>query len=401
MKVLFAHDHVFYKFKDEYFSNGGLSGQVLSRYTQVFEELLIVSRQVILEELNDKLTFSSIENTTFVGVPNFKTLQGLRDIKMAEKIISKTVIECDCLIARLPSEIGNIAIKYAKRLNKPYLVEVVGCAWDGSWNHGSVIGKALAPVSYFRNRRNIRKSRYTSYITKEFLQSRYSSYGDTCILPNVDIKKVEDEVIVNRLEKIENMSRKSEIVFGLVGSLDVDYKGHKTVIKAFSLIKDKIPEFRIEFLGKGNAERWIKLAKEYGVSENTNFIGTLPSGEAVYRWMDRIDISLQPSSAEAQGRCIIEAMSRGCPVIASKVGGIVELIDHNWLISSGDYVELSNKILKLIEDKEVLKQQAIKNFGEAKHYYKQNIDNKRKLFFEEFKEYVEKANRGDQSINMF
>jgi len=281
------------------------------------------------------------------------------------------------------------------------LVEVVGCAWDGSWNHGSVIGKALAPVSYFRNRRNIRKSRYTSYITKEFLQSRYSSYGDTCILPNVDIKKVEDEVIVNRLEKIENMSRKSEIVFGLVGSLDVDYKGHKTVIKAFSLIKDKIPEFRIEFLGKGNAERWIKLAKEYGVSENTNFIGTLPSGEAVYRWMDRIDISLQPSSAEAQGRCIIEAMSRGCPVIASKVGGIVELIDHNWLISSGDYVELSNKILKLIEDKEVLKQQAIKNFGEAKHYYKQNIDNKRKLFFEEFKEYVEKANRGDQSINMF
>lgn len=86
--------------------------------------------------------------------------------------------------------------------------------------------------------------------------------------------------------------------------------------------------FRIEFLGEGNPDRWIKLAKEHGIYENTKFLGTLPSGDAVFKWMDNLDVYLQPSSAEAQGRAIIEAMSRGCPVIASRVGRIPELIDQ-------------------------------------------------------------------------
>lgn len=45
MKLLFAHDHIFYRHKDNYYSTGGLSKEVLERYTNVFDEVIVVSRQ--------------------------------------------------------------------------------------------------------------------------------------------------------------------------------------------------------------------------------------------------------------------------------------------------------------------------------------------------------------------
>lgn len=388
MKLLYAHDHKFYKYKDDYYSNGSFPREVLLRYTNVFEEVRFISRQILVKSQPEKMSLSTTEGVEFVKVPNFKSLKAYYKKIEAKNIIKNEVKNADCIIVRLPSAIGSIAVKYAEKYGKPYLVEVVGCAWDSLRNHGSIAGKILAPYSFEKTRRLVSKSKYTIYITKEFLQSRYPSYGRTCVCPNVNIDRVSRQVIDNRINKIDN--KEDIIVFGLVGSLDVSYKGHETVIKAFSLIKNKIPNFKIEFLGGGSPDRWIELAKKYGIYENIKFVGILPSGEAVFNWMDNLDVSLQPSSAEAQGRAIIEAMSRGCPVIASKVGGIVELIDHDWLIKSGDYVELSKKILDLANNKEIMKQQAVRNFEEAKQYYQDNIEFSRSKFLQEFRVYVEK-----------
>lgn len=385
MKLLYAHDHKFYKYKQDYYSNGSFPKEVLSRYTNTFQDVRFVSRQVLLKNKPNKMSLATIEGVNFIKVPNFKSPKTFYKRIEANKIIESEVKRADYIIARLPSSIGSIAIKYAKKHNKAYLIEVVGCAWDALWNHGSIGGKIIAPYSFLKMRKVISKSKYTIYITKRFLQSRYPSDGRICVAPNVSINQVNKQILDNRIKKIENKEEQNVVAFGLIGSLDVSYKGHEVVIKAFSLIKDKIPKFRVEFLGGGNPEKWINLAKEYKVDEYINFLGHLPSGDEVYSWMDSLDVSLQPSKAEAQGRSIIESMSRGCPVIATRVGGIIELIDHDWLIEAGDYVELSKKIIKLIKNKEIMSEQAIRNFEEAKQYYINNIENVRQSFLEEFK----------------
>lgn len=385
MKLLYAHDHKFYKYKNNYYSNGSFPREVLSRYTAIFTEMKFISRQILLDEEPKNMSLATTEKLEFIEVPNFKSIKTYYKKIEVKKLIENYVREADCIIARLPSSIGSIAIKYAKKHKKPYLIEVVGCVWDSLWNHGSPVAKIIAPFSYLKTRKLIIKSNFTIYITKKFLQSRYPSYGRTCVCPNVSINQVDSKVLDNRIKKIYNKNREDTIVFGLVGSLDVSYKGHETVIKALSLIKDQIPKFRLEFLGKGNSDRWVNLTKKYGIYQYTNFLGTLPSGDAVYNWMDNIDVYLQPSSAEAQGRSIIEAMSRGCPVIASRVGGIVELINHDWLINPGDYVELANKIVKLVNDKDIMQEQALRNFEEAKQYYQENIEIARTMFLNEFK----------------
>lgn len=386
MKLLYCHDGPMTVDKDGQAYPITFTEEVLSRYYTIAEELTFLTRKKLIDPTKTSIEKLNMEKFKVVGIPNLSSLQGLVEGKIkAKKILRTEMDSCDYLIARLPSQVGYLAIDMAIKMKKPFLVEVVGCTWDALWNHGSIAGKVLAPLNYLKMRRLIRKSKYTVYITKEFLQTRYPSYGKTCICPNVNINHVDNGILANRLLKIENKRDQDKIVFGLVGSLNVSYKGHETVIKAFSLIKDKMPNFRIEFLGNGNCDKWVTLAKKHGVFENIVFLGTLPSGDAVYKWMDSLDVALQPSSAEAQGRSIIEEMSRGCPVIASNVGGIVELIDPDWLIDPDDYVNLSKKIIKLIEDKELLKNQARRNFNEAKQYYKNNIELKRKTFFLEFK----------------
>ncbi|MFW5411749.1 glycosyltransferase [Aerococcus urinaeequi] len=384
MKALFAHDHIFYHYNDKYYSTGGLSLEVLQRYTRVFEDLTVLSRQKEMNKIDKKLTISSNDNIEFIKIDNINTFKNLRLYNRVNNTVKKQVSKTDYVIARIPSTIGSLAIKWAKKLKKPYLIEVVGCSWDAYKNHGRLIGKLIAPFAFLKQRFEVKNSLYTIYITKEFLQKRYPTKNRSVVCPNVLIPRVDEEVIYRRKNKIGNMSENREIVFGLIGSLEVDYKGHETAIRALAQIKGEIKKFRIEFLGKGNPEKWQKLAQELGVLDNIHFIGTLSSGEKVFDWLDSLDVQLQPSFAEAQGRSIIEGMSRGCPIVASTVGGIVELIQNDFLVNAGDYQTLAKRILKILDKDRLLNQSEI-NFYKSKEFYKDNIDEVRNKFLQEFK----------------
>lgn len=380
MKVVFAHDHQFYKIDDQFYSTGGLSREVLNRYTKNFKNLTILSRQRDLQETNVNLTLSSDDNIKFIKVPNINGKNYFKYYREANKIIENTIKDSDYLIARLPSTNGKLAIKFAKKNNIPYIIEVVGCSWDAYLNHGTFLGKLIAPYEYFEQKRLIRQASHVIYITKIFLQKRYPTIGKTEICPNVNIKPVQKNVLQNRLNSINNQQK---LKIGLVGSLDVDYKGHEMLLRALHLIKNQINYFEVNFLGGGNPERWKKLISDLNLNDNVAFIGTLPNGKKVFEWMDQMSIMVQPSSAEAQGRSIIEAMSRGCPIVSTKVGGIVELIDEDYLVESGDYKELAKKIISIL-DKKNMRAQAIRNFDESTEYYKDKIELKREKFFLDF-----------------
>lgn len=384
MKVIFSHDHIFYNYDGHLYSNGGLSYDVLSRYTKVFGEVTVLSRQknITDKEKVENLTKASGQYVTFVKVPNFKSLKTLNKYPSAKKRVYKEVKTSDIVIARLPSSISKLVVEAAIKFKKPYLIELVGCAWDANINHGSRVGKVIAYYEYRQLKNIISEAPYVVYITKNFLQSRYPNGFKSAICPNVKISRVNRLILEKRLQKIEE-NKEGSVRLGLIGSLDVKYKGHETLLKALKEIRDR--DIIVEFLGKGDNSYWKEMAEELGVSHKVFFKGTLSGGEAVYQWIDSLDIMIQPSTAEAQGRSIIEGMSRGCPLIATRVGGIVELIDDSCLIDKKDYVGLSRVISSLIDDKEKMKKAAIENFEASEEYYDYLIEEKRNSFFEEFK----------------
>jgi hypothetical protein len=90
-----------------------------------------------------------MKNVYFHFVDNLASpIKLIKNKTKVKNEIKKLLNASDALVVRLPSENALIAIQCAKKLGKPYAVEVVGCVWDALWNHGSILAKLYAPYSF-------------------------------------------------------------------------------------------------------------------------------------------------------------------------------------------------------------------------------------------------------------
>lgn len=384
MKAVFAHDHVFKKDIDgNYYTGACFNNTVWKRYLKNFQKLTVLARldtQKISKE--NKYNIFELENLLFKPVPSLSgPLNMLKNRKKAKRLIYEELSQADILIARLPSEIGNEAIKIAKKLNKPYLIEVVGCIWDSLWNYGTIQAKIYAPLAYYRMKKLIKHAEYAIYVTNYFLQKRYPTNATIENISNVELNDVNEEVLNERMKRYSS-TKDSVLTIGMIGSLDNKIKGLDVAFKALNVLKKENIEFQFRVLGDGSSGEWMELAKTLNIEENIEFSGFLPGGEPVLKWLDNIDIYIQPSYQEGLPRAVIEAMSRGCPVIGSNAGGIPELISNDMIHKKGDHSKLAALLKQLILTPSRACTYSKQNIEEAKKYTKKTLDEKRKNFFE-------------------
>ena len=124
-----------------------------------------------------------------------------------------------------------------------------------------------------------------------------------------------------------------------------------------------------------------KLIKKYGLEKEIKIIGALPHDE-VFKWMENIDIYIQPSYMEGLCRAIVEAMSKACPVICTDAGGNFELIEEKNIYKQRDIFEFI-KILENINNEE-LKKNAVYNYNKSKKYKANLLNEKRDIFYSKF-----------------
>ena len=269
-------------------------------------------------------------------------------------------------------------------MNKPYIIEVVGCVWDSFWNKGTV-GKLLAPCLYIKTKKEIYQCKYVIYVTKAFLQKRYPSSGKNINCSNVCLQHTDDRVLARRLLKIDALSTKSKIIIGTIAALDIKYKGQQYVIRAISYLKKQgYSNFEYHLVGGGNQLFLKKLVKKYDLEENIRFIGPIEH-EKINIWLDSIDIYIQPSRQEGLPRALIEAMSRGLPCLGAKTAGIPELLNTQCIFSNthNNYKIIAKMLNCLTTDK--MKKLAKENFINAKDYEEEKINKIRFSFFNDFK----------------
>ncbi len=147
-----------------------------------------------------------------------------------------------------------------------------------------------------------------------------------------------------------------------------------------NLKRDSRLTFHVQFVGGGNQDHLKKYAKKLGINKQCFFKGITKSGDDIFRWMDNIDMYIQPSFAEGQGRAVIEAMSRGCPVISSDAGGLKETVLEEHRFESGNHLELSRLILDFATSPSYTLKAAKRNFNFAKSFYSVNVEKRRNTF---------------------
>jgi glycosyltransferase involved in cell wall biosynthesis len=389
MKAMFCCDGPLSR--DQYGNYYGvaLNERMFSRYYQITDNLTVAIRtELKSDDILNGLSKINLENFQVVSCPNLSSLKGiLYDRFKLESILNAQIKDIDFLIVRLPSFIGSLSIDIASKMNKPYLIELVGCPWDAYWNH-SWKGKLVAPFMRYATKKAVRNAPYVLYVTNEFLQRRYPNTGRTINCSNVALPTLDESVLDARLHKIKQTTKNKPIVIGTTAAVDVRYKGQEYVIQAIAELNKQGYNFEYCLVGGGDKTRLQSIAEKYGVADKVIFEGSIPH-ERVFDYLDDIDIYVQPSQTEGLPRALIEAMSRGCPCVGSNAGGIPELLDTPFIFNSGNVQELAN-ILASFDTEKMIKQ-AKRNFEFSKEYAKEVIETRRNEFFKQFAESVKNS----------
>lgn len=388
MELLFVYeDKVACDSNGNYYTGSAFSQAVFDRYLRHFDRITLIMRRAQVNP-NDTETLSRMNridssriNVVFIpnlveSIRSFFSLKLRRELK---KTVEENIAPDRAVIIRMCSGSGTIAARYCKKIGKPFLTEAVGCPWDSLWNH-SLFGKILAPFSWLRMRRTMKKSPYSVYVTSDFLQERYPTQGKTAAISDVELQPMSDAVIEKRLQKIKN--HEGRIKIGTAAAVNVAFKGQRYVIEALAKLKSQgSTDFEYHLAGGGDNSALKNLAEQLGVADQVIFEGSLPH-DKMFGWLDSMDVYIQPSTVEAMPRALIEAMSRGLPAFASKVGGMPELLGENAIFEKRD-VDGITKLLSSI-NYEQMEKMAAANFEHAKQFQKELLEKKRHEFYADF-----------------
>ncbi|HNX90298.1 MAG TPA: lipopolysaccharide heptosyltransferase II [Candidatus Omnitrophota bacterium] len=151
-------------------------------------------------------------------------------------------------------------------------------------------------------------------------------------------------------------------------------KGHMDFLKAVAYVSRKMPNLEVVLMGDRNEARpdYIKkmdlAIKRYLIDKIVRFVGP---GESVPEVLRGLDVLVSASrEQEAFGRSIIEAQARGVPVVATRVGGVVETVEDGvtgLLCEASDPSDMANKIMKYassLEFRQEIAEKARKNVEE-------------------------------------
>lgn len=194
---------------------------------------------------------------------------------------------------------------------------------------------------------------------------------------NKDIIVIPNGINLENFERLsrENIRRKLEItneqkIVIFAGTLR-PIKGVKYLIQAMNLIRQKNTKASLMLIGDGEERQSLEeLVKESNLGDCVTFVGQVPN-EEVLEYMAASDVFVLPSLSEGFPLVILEAMASGLPIVATKVGGLPEIIkegDNGFLVEPKDSIEIAEKVLLLLQGKELRQRIAKNNRQRAKDY---------------------------------
>ena len=381
MKVLFCHDGPINKNKAGVLFSIGFNDSIMDRYSNVFNKITIATRVRKTKESTKTIKKSQILSKKYgvVECPNMSTFKSIfLERFKCKKILRSAILNNDAAIIRLPSFIGNVAIDVCEELKKPYIVELVGCPWDSLRNH-SFVGGIIAPLMYFKTKKRVKRSKYVIYVTNSFLQKRYPTNGESISCSDVELPQMS-------YKKPKNKNIKDHMILGTIGVLDIKYKGQEYVFRAIKELKKHNRNIKYSLVGSGDKQMLQSKALKLGIEDSIEIIGVL-SHEEIFKWLESIDIYIQPSTTEGMPRGLIEAMSASKVCCASNVGGMPELLDGKFIFTSKKSKEIY-RILNGLTQKEY-EEQTVANYNKSREFNKNSLDKKRMSFLRDFK----KANK--------
>jgi len=190
------------------------------------------------------------------------------------------------------------------------------------------------------------------------------------VVPNgLDFEIFDCEMDANEFKKKHGVDGPLILFVGRI----TKHKGIQFLIEAAPSILREFPKARFMIVGEdyGYLDSLVGMVEKLGIRDRVTFLSRLSEEEIVQAYKSA-DIFVLPSTLEAFGLVVVEAMASGTPVIASNYGGIRCLVQdgvNGLLFEVGEVSDLASKILLLLENQDLRRLLARKAHLQAEERY--------------------------------
>lgn len=136
-----------------------------------------------------------------------------------------------------------------------------------------------------------------------------------------------------------------------------DVKGHHFLIKAFAQVRQTFPDTKLLLVGDGPLKLELQqLCESYGIRDRVLFLNSRSNVPALLR---HADLCVLPSLTEGLSNALLEYMAAGKPVVATAIGGNVEVVVHGetgFLVPARDESSMAHYMRILLENQRLARQ---------------------------------------------
>jgi glycosyltransferase involved in cell wall biosynthesis len=298
--------------------------------------------------MNHRLEFPESDVTALP--PLASTIKAQRYARRTRSVIRNFAAEIDALFVRLPFQVPRALLNLAP----PKLLHVVS----------NPLEVVRASADYAGPKRWLARA-FAAHSNR--VMRRLAAEPRTRVCTNGDemwqlLDARHGRVVVSSCLRRSEVRPKENLALGNPpGLLFVGYlrpeKGVGILLDAFTQLRAQRP-LRLTLVGGSDRvtreEAEIRRrVQEHPYSADIQLVGMFPFGEKLFEQYRSHDVLIQPSFSEGTPRTLVEARAFGCPIIATRAGGIpssVEDVVDGLLFPPGDVHALANCLTRLLDD---------------------------------------------------
>jgi glycosyltransferase involved in cell wall biosynthesis len=185
------------------------------------------------------------------------------------------------------------------------------------------------------------------------------------------IRTIPSGIDTRRFDRLPPRSRSCEAI-PVVGTAAVleQRKGHRFLLEAAARLKNRGHRIKYFLAGDGSLRNELDAsAQKLSLKDDVSFLGFVSDTPA---FLSKIDVFVLPSLYEGLGVAVLEAMAAGKAVVATRVGGLAELIVDGLtglLVYPGDVEGLASAIAKLVDDPSLAQEMGNKGAERVREHF--------------------------------
>lgn len=341
---------VFHLHHGQYYTNGGF-GNYLSEMCRSFDRVILLCR---VRATAPGHGFYRVEhpNLEIVTVPALPTELGA--LLVQPVVLAKGLYVCrrsDVIHARMPDWTGVTGAVAARLTRRPCFHQIIGdtaglartIPLSKAWGLGA--GLRVALLIYDWCERRVSRDQVVFAQGKLAFDKHVGAAWRYLVLSTAhstsDLGTVTPRFMGARFRVLS------------VGRLQA-VKNQQLLVRALAELRREDPRWELRIVGAGPKRDELRaLAAELQVADHVTLVGELSHGAQLWDEYDSADVFVLPSVSEGTPKVILEAMARGCPVVASRVGGVPTAVVHEergllFEASSGD--QLVSSLRRMAQD---------------------------------------------------